>query len=153
MKKSTKAFSLIEIIISTIILTIWVFWVYKLIWNNMNLLSNNENHITLNSLYNPFTECLKSIWYNSLSWSYNSWETFSINFWEDNLWCATWSYNEIIDFSWVTLNNQNYFLYGKVVGKDINQINLEINIFNETSGYLFNSWSENESFKYINIIK
>jgi len=153
MKKSIKAFSLIEIIISTIILTIWVFWIYKLIWNNMNLLSNNENFITLNSLYNPFKECLKSIWYNSLSWSYNSWEIFSVNFSEDNLWCQTWSYNENLNFSWVLLNNKNYFLYAKVIQKNTNEIKLEINIFNDTSGYLFSSWSENENFKYINIIK
>ncbi len=153
MQKSTKAFSLIEIIISISILTIWVFWVYKLIWNNMNLLSNNENFITLNSLYNPFKECLNSIWYNSLSTKYNSWDTFSVNFWENNLWCATWSYNENLNFSWVSLNNQNYFLYAKVIWKDINKINLETNIFNDTSGYLFNSWSENENMKYIEILK
>lgn len=101
MKKSNKAFSIIEIIISTVILTIWVFWVYKLIWNNMSLLSNNEIFLQQNMLFNPFKECLKAIWYNSLSWSYSVWSWFSVNFWNDNLWCFTWSFDSNYSFSWV----------------------------------------------------
>jgi len=144
MKSTKKAFSLIEVIISTVILTIWVFWVYKLIWSNMNLLSNNENYTQLNMLYKPLKECIKSIWYNSLSWSYNTWSWFSINFWNNNLWCFTWSYNDNLNFSWVIIDNREYFLYSKVIWKDSLKIDLELNIFNDTASYLFNSGSTNE---------
>lgn len=152
MKKSKNAFSIIEIIISTIILTIWVFWVYKLIWNNMNYIANNENLLQLNMMYNPLRECIKSIWYNSLSWSYNSWDDFSINFWQDNTECLTWSYNNTYDFTWVVLQNQEYYMYSKIIEKTATQIKLELNIYNTLNWYLFKSWSTNEDNKYL-IIK
>lgn len=152
MKKSKNAFSIIEIIISTIILTIWVFWVYKLIWNNMNYIANNENLLQLNMMYNPLRECIKSIWYNSLSWSYNSWDNFSINFWQDNTECLTWSYNNTYDFTWVVLQNQEYYMYSKIIEKTATQIKLELNIYNTLNWYLFKTWSTNEDNKYL-IIK
>lgn len=151
MKNYKKAFSIIEIIISTAILTIWVFWVYKLIWNNMNFMANNENLLQLNTLYNPLRECIKSIWYNSLSWSYNSWDIFSINFWQDNMWCQTWTYNSTYDFSWITLQNQEYFMYGKIIEKTWTWIKLELNIYNTLNWELFKSWSKNENNKYLTI--
>lgn len=144
MKKTNKAFSLIEIIISTIILTIWVFGVYKLMWNNINLLSNSETYKEANSLYFPFKECLKSFWYDNLS-SYNSWETFWVNFKENNMWCATWSYNNNFDFSWVTIQNKNYYLYSEVIQKDAINLKLKINIFNDTTWFLFKSWVLNDN--------
>jgi len=152
MKKLKKWFSIIEIVISTAILTIWVFWVYKLIWNNMNFIANNENLLQLNMLYIPFRECIKSIWYNSLSWNYNSWDSFSINFWSDNMWCFTWIYNTTYDFSWVILQNQEYFMYGKIIQKTSTWIKLELNIYNNLSWYLFKTWSSNQDNKYL-IIK
>lgn len=151
MKNYKKAFSIIEIIISTAILTIWVFWVYKLIWNNMNFMANNENLLQLNTLYNPLRECIKSIWYNSLSWSYNSWDIFSINFWQDNMWCQIWTYNSTYDFSWITLQNQEYFMYGKIIEKTWTWIKLELNIYNTLNWELFKSWSKNENNKYLTI--
>lgn len=152
MKRFKKWFSIIEIVISTAILTIWVFWVYKLIWNNMNFIANNENLLQLNMLYIPFRECIKSIWYNSLSWNYNSWDSFSINFWSDNMWCFTWIYNTTYDFSWVILQNQEYFMYGKIIEKTLTWIKLELNIYNNLSWYLFKTWSSNQDNKYL-IIK
>lgn len=153
MKKSKKAFSIIEIIISASILTIWVFWVYKLIWNNMNYIANNENLLQLNMLYNPMRECIKSIWYNSLDWNYNSWDIFSINFWNDNMLCLTWSYNTTYDFSWVLIDNQEYYMYSNIISKTNTGIKLELNIYNPLNGYLFNSWSENQDNKYLVIKK
>ncbi|MDD5770614.1 MAG: prepilin-type N-terminal cleavage/methylation domain-containing protein [Candidatus Gracilibacteria bacterium] len=101
MKKSNKAFSIIEIIISTVILTIGVFGVYKLIGNNMSLLSNNEIFLQQNMLFNPFKECLKAIGYNSLSGSYSVGSGFSVNFGNDNLGCFTGSFDSNYSFSGV----------------------------------------------------
>ena len=153
MKNSKNAFSIIEIIISASILTIWVFWVYKLIWNNMNYIANNENLLQQNMLYTPFRECIKSIWYDSLSWSYNYWDSFSINFWNDHMWCLTWSYNNTYDFSWVLVDNGNYYMYSKVINKTTTEIQLELNIYNSLNWYLFSSWSENIENKYLTIKK
>jgi len=141
MKKNSIWFSLIEILVASIILSIWVFGIYKLISSNMNIISNNSNYLVENQLLIPFRECLKSIWYNSLSWSYSSWELFSINFWSDYKWCFTWSYNNDFSFSWVNLDNIDYYLYSKITAKDTQKINLELNIFSPSIWYLFNSWS------------
>lgn len=140
MKKTKKAFSLIEIIISTIILTIWVFWVYKLIWNNVNLITNNDNYKTFNNLYPNFKECITSL-KSSLSWSYNSWSSFSINFWNDNMSCLIWSYNSNFDFTPVLLNNNEYYLFWEVTKKESDEMELKLNIYNSLNWYIFNSWS------------
>ena len=140
MKKTKKAFSLIEIIISTIILTIWVFWVYKLIWNNVNLITNNDNNKTFNDLYPNFKECITSLT-STLSWSYNSWSSFSINFWSDNMSCLTWNYNSNFDFTWVILNNNEYYLFWEITKKDIDKMEVKLNIYNSLNWYMFNSWS------------
>lgn len=153
MISSKKAFSIIEIIISASILSIWVFWVYKLIWNNMNYIANNENLLQLNMLYNPMRECIKSIWYNSLSWSYNSWDTFSIYFWSNNMWCFTGTYNTTYDFSWIIIDHQEYFLFWKISEKSSWEMKSELNIYNPLNGYLFNSWSDNKWNQYIIIKK
>ncbi|MDD5213895.1 MAG: hypothetical protein PHG82_05705 [Candidatus Gracilibacteria bacterium] len=152
MKKSKNAFSIIEIIISTIILTIGVFGVYKLIGNNMNYIANNENLLQLNMMYNPLRECIKYIGYNSLSGSYNSGDNFSINFGQDNTECLTGSYNNTYDFTGVTLQNQEYYMYSKIIEKTATQIKLELNIYNTLNGYLFKTGSTNEDNKYL-IIK
>lgn len=137
-----QGFSIVEIIISTVILTIWVFWVYKLIGNNMNLISNNEALVQLYQSYTPMRECIKSIWYWWLS-SYASGDIFSINFWNDNMWCFTGSYDTNFDFSWVKLDNQEYYMYARISSKTFKQIELDLNIYNTLNGYLFSGGIEN----------
>jgi hypothetical protein len=104
--KQNIAFTLIEIIISTIILTGWVFGIYKLLSINTNNLNNYDNQFQINSLFGNMQECIKSIWY---SW-FSAWIS-SFNFWTDNKWCFTWIYDSALSFSWVRLDNKDYFLY------------------------------------------
>lgn len=154
MRNNKYWFSLIEVIIAIWILTVWVFWVYKLIWSNMLLLWNSENNLTLNSLNLPFKECLKSIWYNSLSWSYSLWDEFSINFWNDNLSCLTWSYSSWFNFTPVKIDNQEYYMFAKVYFKSSDYIKFETNIYSPNLWYLFNSWSSITSdYKYFTLYK
>ncbi|MBW7955041.1 prepilin-type N-terminal cleavage/methylation domain-containing protein [Candidatus Gracilibacteria bacterium] len=140
MKKTKKAFSLIEIIISTIILTIGVFGVYKLIGNNVNLISSNDNYKTFNDLYPNFKECITSL-KSSLSGSYNSGSSFSINFGNDNMSCLIGNYNSNFDFTPVLLNNNEYYLFGEVTKKESDEMELKLNIYNSLNGYMFNSGS------------
>lgn len=106
--QNKKAFTLVEIIISTIILTAGVFGIYKLLSINTNNLNNYDNQFQIESLFSNIQECIKSIWYNSFS-STQTWYSFS--FWTDNKWCFTWAYNTSLDFSWVILDNREYLLY------------------------------------------
>lgn len=149
MNKNLNWFSIIEIIISTVILTMWVFWVYKLIGNNMSYISNNENLLQQNLLYAPMRECIKSIGYDTLSGSYNSWDSFSINFWDNQMWCFTGSYDANYDFTWVVVDNQEYFLYGKINSKSATRIKLELNIYTTLNKELFQSGAPNEENKYL----
>lgn len=149
MKKSKKAFSLIEIIIACSILTIWVFWVYKLISGNMLLFSNSDSKKSQIIIEQPFIECLKNIWYEKLK-NYSLWDNFSINFWSDNMWCFTWNFNTWYTFTWVEVWWIKYFLYWNIKEKDNKKITLNLNIYWESIWELYKSWSEN---KIINIYK
>lgn len=102
-----KAFTLVEIIISTIILTGWVFGIYRLLSINTNNLNNYDNQFQVNILFWNMQECIKSIWFDNFTGGVN----YSFNFWSSNNWCFTWSYDYALSFSWVILDNKEYFLY------------------------------------------
>lgn len=113
MKKNNNAFTLVEIIISTIILSIWVFWVYKLLSTNLANLSNFENIKQSKNLIINTKECIKSLWFNTF---YSSSQTnYNFSFWNDNKWC-------LIDSSAVKLDNKDYFISGEITSKDTNKI-------------------------------
>lgn len=150
MKNSKNWFSLVEIIVATIVLTVWVFWIYKLFWNNISILSNNDNYINQINLQTPFRECIKNIWYNNFYNNYSVWSWFSINFWSDNMWCFTWSYDEYYSFSWVNIDWIDYFLYWIISWKDTSKVDLDLNIYNETLKDLYESWSE---YKVMSVYK
>ncbi len=124
MKKSKSAFSLIEVIIASIILSITVFWVYKLIWENSKLINNSDKYSESFTIFRNFEECLKnkitsvdskSIWYED-----------KLNFWSDWKSCEIWAWNQ------VKINNKIYILNRKILSKNSEKINLELSIFWET---------------------
>lgn len=60
-----KAFSLIEILVATSILSVAVFWVYKMIWEN-NKIINNSNKYLNKTLFFPIIEnCIEKSWITS----------------------------------------------------------------------------------------
>lgn len=128
MTKNKTWFSLIEVVVATSILTIWVFGIYKLIWNDLNLVSNTNTKKTANIIEKSLIECIKYFWKNTLSWSYNIDEKFSINFWNNLNWCFTWSYNTSYNFSWVLLNNKEFFNILHIQKKETNNININYEI-------------------------
>lgn len=129
-KKSTQGFSLVEIIISTIILTIGVFWVYKLLGNNMLLLGKNDTWLTMKTLEQNLTECIT---YFSKEWISLSGSGFSITLWNDLLWCEKWSFDENYHFTGVTLSGETYYLYWKQKAS----WEIRYNIFSPDIGKLF----------------
>ncbi|MCP4523510.1 MAG: hypothetical protein GY828_04795 [Candidatus Gracilibacteria bacterium] len=66
MKNAKKAFSLIELIVATSILTLTVFGVLKLIGENTKTISNAQLSSQLNYLLQPTKECLGSIGISTL---------------------------------------------------------------------------------------
>jgi len=98
MKNINNAFSLIEVIVASVILSIAVFGVFKLIWENQKLINNSDNYKTTTSLFIPFQECIENIFWNSKS----TWQHFYLNL--EN--CGTWSTQ-----TWIILDNIEYILY------------------------------------------
>jgi hypothetical protein len=113
MKYSNKWFSLIEVIVATSILTIAVFWVFKLIAENSKILTNSNNFMQANFLLQPTKECLNKIWNDiwinvlgsMLSPVYlNLWFT-----WTD---CSTWNNTTLL-----ILDNIEYQIYAEINNK------------------------------------
>jgi hypothetical protein len=97
MNSNKKAFSFTEVITSAIILSIAVFWVFKLIWENQKLINNSEKYKTATSLFTPFKECIKNIYSTTTIKN-----TFYINL--NN--CTS----EATE-TWIILDNIEYILY------------------------------------------
>lgn len=67
MKQKNQAFTLIEVIVATSILTLSIFGIYKLIGENMRLIGNSSALSTSAILLNDTKECLKSFGYTAFS--------------------------------------------------------------------------------------
>ena len=110
-KNNTFWFTLIEIMISTMILSIGVFWVYKLIGSNMSVITSMWNDMMIDSLVLNSKECLKNIWYENLK----SWDTkFFLDFWNDYTLCNTWIYDNTFSNSWMIIDNLEYYIIPEI---------------------------------------
>jgi len=119
--KNKKAFTLIEVIVASAILSITVFWVYKLIWENSKIINNSDNYLQLNNLFLNLEECIKSKWYSNYSSdSLNSEKKY--DFWNNLNWCSNSS------STWVIINNINYYLNSKITATWSNYIDFELKI-------------------------
>ena len=124
MESRKKAFSLIEVIVAGIILTISVFWVFKLIWENEKLINNSHNHKTTYSLFFPFEECLENIWYDLIK----NMNNFSINFWNNLKSCELWVSNII------SIDSIEYNLNWEIIHNEVNKfLDLKLNIITDYS--------------------
>ncbi len=99
---SKKAFTLIEIIVATSILTIAVFWVFKLIWENNKIMSTSQNIKNSHFLLQPMSECLESIGISQLQ---SEWNQIYIDLWVHKNKCSIWNSNTFVE-----LNNLDYQL-------------------------------------------
>lgn len=138
MKFKNQWFSLIEVIVAGIILTIAVFGVFKLIWENQKLINNSDSYKTTTSLFIPFTECIKNIWY---SWFPDKtiWKNYHINFWINLKECNIWTATPII------IDNIEYNLSWKVIEYQANKfikfkLKIDNNFLNLEKDYKLLKW-------------
>jgi prepilin-type N-terminal cleavage/methylation domain-containing protein len=120
MRKIKKWFSLIEVIIATSILSISIFWVYKLISENTKIINKSSNNIQLNNILHTVTECIVNIWF----WNFSPviWTEYTFNLWINNDKCNTWS----VDL--VNIDNINYDIKWIIIDSGNNYINWKISI-------------------------
>ncbi len=138
MKKNKKWFSLIEVVIATSIISISVFWVYKLIWENTKIINYSYYYTQAHNLFPTTQECINNIWFEKFDkWI---WNEYYFNFWNTLNKCNTWALNEKI-----LIDNIEY--------------NIKWVINNFWTGYIdWNIFIENEqiktlSWKYIQLNK
>ena len=118
MKKSKKAFSIIEVVTASLILSIAVFWVFKLISENEKIINNSSNYNTANSLFLSFWECLNNIKPNI----------------SENKYLNLNNCNSSTSQTWITINNIYYNLsYSWIINNKfiLNISNNEINLNQE----------------------
>ncbi len=114
LKINKKAFSILEIVIATWILTLTFFWVYKLIWENTKIITNSSIFMQANILEKSLETCIKNIWYNYFK--NNNQTKYFFNLWNSWTTCNTW--NTIITqidnipyfFSWNITNSWSNFI-------------------------------------------
>ncbi len=122
MNKNNNWFTIIEIIIATSILTVSVFWVYKLISEN-NKMINNSNIYLNTSMMIPLVEnCIKN---KSPSTQSSSLTQYYFDLWSDHKDCRE-SNNEVIN----TIDSIDYILSAKWIDNPIWTIR-DINIFSD----------------------
>lgn len=96
MTRNKNAFSMIEIIVATGILSLTVFGIYKLIWENNKIITNSNNFLSQNLIMQNSYECTK-------------WQNFSgpkfLDFWDDLKSC-NFSDNE----KFVKIDNIDYLI-------------------------------------------
>jgi prepilin-type N-terminal cleavage/methylation domain-containing protein len=123
-----KAFTLIEVIVATSILSLSIFGIYKLIGENMRLLWTSSAMTTSALLLNNAKECIKSFWYSAFG---TSWK-YSLSFWTNNMSCATWSFVSNYSFSGVILDSKEYFLSAEILQTSTNFRNWRFEVFEES---------------------
>ena len=117
MVKNKSAFTLIEVVIATSIITLTVFGAYKLIWENIKIINKSWNLQQTKALFPLLEECIENIWFNTFNLS-----EYSFNFWVDNLGCSIWDSNDII------IDNIEYGIKWTIIDSTIDFIDWELSI-------------------------
>jgi len=134
MKNNSKSwFSLLEVVVSSIILSLSVFGIYKLIAENNRIIDNSNNYLDANILITNMISCIENIWFDNLKAS--SFATLTGSFYFENTltWkCLTWNYYSDYSFSWVKLNNLDYYLYWKIITSWTDSLIWKLWIYNDS---------------------
>jgi prepilin-type N-terminal cleavage/methylation domain-containing protein len=128
-----KAFTLIEVLIATSILTIAVFWVYKLIWENTKIINNSDNYTQANTLFPSITECIENIWFDNFKWVAQ--DTYQFHFWPSETSCLTGS-------TTVTLDNIDYRLTWNITSSGSDYIDWNIQVYSDSIGTLTETYKQ-----------
>lgn len=99
-----KAFTLIEVIIATSILTISVFWVYKLISQNSKIIENSNNYLNTTLLFPVLENCIENL---DLNLDINDSRFF--NLWGNLKECSAYDEEKIN-----SIDNISYILHAKL---------------------------------------
>jgi len=129
-----QAFSLVEIIVATGILSIAVFGVYKLIWENTKIIRNSHNYVQAYTLFPALSECIENIGASSFTLP-----NYHFNFWATGTWCEIGtSYPVIID-------NIEYSLSGSILSSSITEIQWNLGVYTDEIGNINQSYTQKKN--------
>jgi hypothetical protein len=116
-----KWFSLIEVVIATSIISITVFWVYKLIWENTKIITNSTNYLQVTSLFPVMEECIE-----------NKINNFPLAIWTNKDFYLDSNLNDCqLINSWTIIDNITYYLSAKVMESWNNYNKWQISIWSD----------------------
>lgn len=121
--KEKKAYTLVELIVATSILSMSVFWIYKLISENIKNINNSNQVLSSYSLFPIIENCIENLDLEEIKYIY---------IWEDFKKCENFNESKIN-----IINNTNYIL--KATKKDNNLWETEVsseNIKTLTGAYI-----------------
>ncbi|EKD65979.1 MAG: hypothetical protein ACD_49C00070G0003 [uncultured bacterium (gcode 4)] len=101
--KNKWGFTLVEILTASLVIWLTIFWVLRLVNNNITQVNILEWEKDKNLIFLNTKECTKSLpftYLNTLVWTW-----ISINFGADNTWCFTGSYNSNLTFSGINIKS------------------------------------------------
>jgi len=127
--KNKKWFSLIEIIVATSILSICIFWVYRLIAENGKLIQNSWNYLQGEILIGNIKECIDFFWFDIFKWSSQKDYSFIVN---PN--CSTGLYDTWYTFPSFQINEKNYFLFWNITNSWADFIEWNLWAYQESTG-------------------
>lgn len=134
MKKISKSwFSILEVVVSSIILSLSVFWIYKLMAENNRIIDNSNNYLDANLLTTNIMSCIENIWFDTFKNSNYDSQTWSFYF-QNSLTgkCMTWTYDTDYTFTWVKLNGLDYYLYWKIIKTWTSSLDWSIWVYNDS---------------------
>ncbi len=135
---SNKWFSLIEVVIATWIISISVFWIYKLIWENTKIINNSSSYLQSNTLFPVLEECIENKVF-AFDIPANTKKYFYLN--GNNYYdCQLISAD-----SWTTIDWLEYNLNAKVINSGIDYNDWELTIKSE--------WIKTQTWFYMQIKK
>lgn len=117
-----KWFTIIEIIVATWILTVSVFWVYKLISENNKIIYNSNTYLNANMMIPLIENCIKN---RSPSTQSSSLTQYYFDLWSDYKDCREYN-NEVIN----TIDSIDYILSAQWIDNPIWTI-WDINIYSD----------------------
>ncbi|MDD3302414.1 MAG: hypothetical protein PHN31_02585 [Candidatus Gracilibacteria bacterium] len=141
MNINKKGFSILEVVVASMILSLSVFGIYKLIAENNKIINNSNNFFDANILITNMIDCIEGIGFDTLKSSSFLTNTGSFYF-ENSLTgkCITGNYNTSFTFTGNNINNINYYLYGKITNSTVDTLDWTLGVYGESVGVIEKEW-------------
>ena len=153
MKNNNRATSLVEVLVSMVILVLWITWTYNIYFRTMHLSESSKNRLTAIEMAREWIEAVTNIrdtnWLNYWADYKNCWNVLNYNIlcvndlssWKDDYDILAWSYilDRNDDKKWI-LTTKNTWNYTDTNYRTRFEVKLDTNWFYTQSGWTNINW-------------